>query len=102
MQAQDRKFEERMQKMKKDFALFNEKIVVRKCEPLPESLMGSSDDDDSGNADAEREDSGPTDESAIDCSSNNASYDREDFINEAIHKRYHSLKFAIEEKKRLM
>ena len=88
--------------MKKDFALFNEKIEVRKCEPLTRSLMGSDYEGSSNNDGDAKEDSGPTDESAIDCSSNNASYDREDFINEAIHKRYHSLKFAIEEKKRLM
>ena len=54
--------------------------------------MGSDYEGSSDNVAADdKEDSGPTDESAIDVNSNNSSYDRGDFINEEIHNRYHSL-----------
>ena len=89
MQAQDKKFAERMEQMKKDFEIYNQKIVIRKCVPLSES----SDNDSSSNKAAadDKEDSGPIDESAIDVNSSNSSYDRGDFINEEIHNRYLSL-----------
>ena len=94
MRAQDQKFDERIRKMMRDFRIANEneKIVVRKCEPLTKSLMGSDYEGSSDNVAADdKEDSGPTDESAIDVNSNNSSYDRGDFINEEIHNRYLSL-----------